>query len=480
MRGTTAVASYSDYLTRAATRWPARVGLRFDGAAWTYGELDAAVERAADVLAARGVSTSDRIALLIENRPQYLIAQFALARLGAAFVTPNPYWTPIETRRALATASVTGAVYDATCDEFAAELSIAVPVDALLDEAPRRPRDPGPEPGALRYIPFSSGTTGLPKGVLHTDASLCGGVEQLVAHLALSADDRVPIALPLCHIFGATMCAAALAVGAEIILFRRFDLDVMLRHVSAGLVTVLPIAGTAAYQLAQRTDLRTGDFSSLRYFMWGGSAVPVALAQRLIERTGVGFLCSYGMTEAMIVAFNPVAEPHDWCLDSPGYPTLGTELRLAAAGELEVRGPSVAVGYAGIDAPEFGVDGWFRTGDLATVDADGRLHIIDRAKDMLKVSGFQVAPVEVEAALIDHPDVDDAGVVGCPDDRTGEAVIAFVVASSGVEQDALTEWLADRLASYKRPREIRFVSELPRTPGGKLRRGVLRSRISSP
>lgn len=456
------------------------MGLRVDGAAWTYAALDAAVERAADALAAAGVSASDRVALVMENRPEYLIAQFALARLGAAFVTPNPYWTPAETKRALTTAATTGVVYDAMFDDLAAAVPIAVPVTRLLGEAPRREARPGSKTAELRYIPFSSGTTGLPKGVLHTDASLCGGVEQLRTHLALSADDRVPIALPLCHIFGATMCTAALAVGAELTLFRRFDLDTMLRHIAVGNATVLPIAGTVAYQLAEREDLRRADFVSLRYFMWGGSAVPAALARRITELTGVGFLCSYGMTEAMMVAFNPVAEPQKWRLDSPGYPTVGTEVRLSPSGELEVRGPSVAVGYAGMNAAEFGDDGWFRTGDLASVDADGRLHIIDRAKDMLKVSGFQVAPVEVEAALTEHPEVDDAGVVGRYDDRTGEAVVAFVVASAGLDSDVLTHWLTDRLASYKLPRDIRFVSELPRTPGGKLRRGELRSRVESP
>ncbi|MET0703050.1 MAG: class I adenylate-forming enzyme family protein [Mycobacterium sp.] len=472
-------------MTRAAVQWPARVALRFEGSVWTYRELHTTVEQAANMLAAVGVSPSDRIALLVDNRPEYLIAQFALARLGAAFVTPNPYWTAAEVRQAVTAAEVTGVVHDAAFDELATTLPICVPVDTLLDAAPQRAPDPRPESAALRYIPFSSGTTGLPKGVLHTDGSLCGGVEQLRTHLALSADDRVPIALPLCHIFGATMCAAALAVGAELTLFRRFNLDEMLHHVCAGGATILPIAGTVAYQLAERADLRPRDFSALRYFMWGGSAVPVALAERIAARTGVHFLCSYGMTEAMMVAFNPVAEPQSWRLDSPGYPTLGTQLRLTPTGELEVRGPSVAVGYAGTRTSEwedFSVDGWFRTGDVATVDPDGRLHIVDRAKDMLKVSGFQVAPTEVEAALVEHPAVVEAGVVGRPDERTGEAVVAFVVASAGLEPleaRALTDWLADRIASYKRPRDIRFVTELPRTPSGKLRRGELRTQASS-
>ncbi|MEE6174962.1 class I adenylate-forming enzyme family protein [Mycobacterium sp. 050134] len=464
---------YAGYLARAAEHWPSRAALRFEGSTWTYGELDRAVNRVADCLAAKGISERDRVALLIENRPEYLIAQFAIARLGAAFVTPNPHWTEPELTRALAAAAVTAAVHGERFDGLADALSTGIRADSLFTAASQRAPDPAAAPDTLRYIPFSSGTTGLPKGVLHTDASLCGGVEQLRAHLSLSADDRVPIGLPLCHIFGATMCAAAFAVGAELTLFTRFDLDTMLRHIAAGNATVLPIAGTVAHQLAERKDLRPQDFAAVRYFMWGGSGVPAALADRITTRTGIRFLCSYGMTEAMMVAFNPVHNQQDWRLDSPGYPTMGTEIRLTPAGELEVRGPSVAAGYAGREAPEFGPDGWFRTGDVATVDDNGRLHIVDRAKDMVKVSGFQVAPAEVEAALLEHPAVDDAGVTGRPDDRTGEAVVAFIVTSTAVTRDALTDWLRGRLASYKRPREFHFVTELPRTASGKLRRGEL-------
>jgi long-chain acyl-CoA synthetase len=472
-------AGYAGYLARAAGRWPSRTALRFEGSAWTYGELDAAVNRVADRLAAKGISVGDRVALLIENRPEYLVAQFAIARLGAAFVTPNPHWTEPELARALTAAAVTAAVHGERFDELADTLPTTIRGDSLLDAAAPRTPDVGSTPDALRYIPFSSGTTGLPKGVLHTDASLCGGVEQLLVHLSLSADDRVPIALPLCHIFGATMCAAAIAIGAELTLFRRFDLDTMLAHIAAGNATLLPIAGTVAHQLAERDDLCPQDFSSLRYFMWGGSAVPAALAARITERTGIRFLCSYGMTEAMMVAFNPVRNEEDWRIDSPGYPTVGTEVRLTPTGELEVRGASVAAGYVGTDAPEFGPDGWFRTGDVATVGDDGRLHIVDRAKDMLKVSGFQVAPAEVEAVLLEHPAVDDAGVTGRPDTRTGEAVVAFVVTSAAVTPDTLTDWLRGRLASYKRPREFHFVTELPRTAGGKLRRSALHERAAS-
>jgi acyl-CoA synthetase (AMP-forming)/AMP-acid ligase II len=287
------------------------------------------------------------------------------------------------------------------------------------------------------------------------------------------------MSLPLCHVFGATMSATALGVGAEITMFRRFDLDESLRHIRDAGVTIWPMAGAVAHRLAQRDDLHPADFASLRLFMWGGSAAPVEYATAITARTGVPFLCSYGMTEAMMVAFNPIDRPDEWRLDSPGYPTIGTELRLTESRELQVRGPSVASGYAvagGDDSAAFTADGWFHTGDLAELEPDGRVKILDRLKDMIKVSGFQVAPSEVENALLTHPLVTDVAVVGRPDDRTGETPVAFVVTTDSVSIEALEAWLRQRVSKYKRPTSYVFVDELPRTVGGKLKRGELRAR----
>lgn len=464
---------YAGILERAADRWPNRVGVHFEGRRWTYSELQWATEAAASRLASAGVRAGTRVALLVQNCPEYLITQFALARLGAVFVTPNPYWTASETQHALQVASVDTAVHDSGSDDLAT-LRSAVPVGSLLD-TPSATTAPGPVTGNTpAYIPFSSGTTGVPKGVVHTHASLCGGVDQLIRHLDLTGEDRLQMSLPLCHIFGATMSAAAVAVGAELTLFRRFDLDESLRHVATSRVTILPLAGTVAHRLAKREQLSPKAFASLRFFMWGGSAVPPALARTITARTGVGFLCSYGMTEAMTVAFNPVDRPDSWRVDSPGYGTEGTELRCRADGELEVRGPSVAAGYVGVASSDFSPDGWFRTGDIAEIADDGRLYIVDRIKDVFKVSGFQVAPQEVENALLSHPDIAEAGVVPRRDDRGGEVPVAYVVARTQTltESDVLT-FLHHRLASYKRPREVHFVDGLPRTAGGKLRRKVL-------
>ena len=466
--------SFARLLDAAAGRWPDQTALHFEDDRWTFHRLQSDVATAAATLAAAGVGAGTRVLLLMENCPEYLIAQFALARVGAAFVTPNPYWTQHELARAAKAAQARIAIYAPRFADEVAALELAVPVadlTATLCGPPPRLVDP---PGSPRYLPFSSGTTGLPKAVIHTDASLCGAVEQLRRHLALNADDRLLVALPLCHVFGTIMSAAALSVGAELTLFRRFDLDESLQHLRRNGMTIWPIAGAVAHELTTRTDLDPEAFASLRFFMWGGSAVPLELAQRITASTGVRFLCSYGMTEAMMVAFNPVDDVSRWLLDSPGYPTAGTELRIDPSGELEVRGPSVASGYAGADSGAFSPDGWFHTGDLARIDPGGRLWIIDRIKDMIKVSGFQVAPAEVELALREHPAVHDAGVIGHPDHRTGEVPIAYVVADPELTASQLDSWLRTRLASYKRPHRYHFIARLPRTAAGKLRRAELR------
>lgn len=479
----TEIPDYASLPDRAARAWPDRVALRFQDRCWTYSDFAACVTRTEHLLRKQGITVGTRTSLLAENRPEYVIAQFALARIGAVFVTPNPYWTEHEVRAALASAQVTAAVYSPPHRVVAAEPSIRLSVEEIDTSAEASSASAEVERTGVYerhdlFIPFSSGTTGQPKGVIHTHASLSGGVHQLVTHLGLDASDVLQISLPLCHIFGTSMMGAAFAVGAEVTLFERFDLAACLRQVRDDAVTVWPLAGTVAHQLLDMPELCPADFPGLRYFMWGGSAVPAEVAKALTSRTGVRFLCSYGMTEAMAVAFNPVHDPSDWHLDSPGYPTVGTEIRLGSDDEIEVRGISVARGYT-TRTPEataaFTEDGWFRTGDVGRIDATGRVRIVDRRKDMIKVSGFQVAPTEVEQELLRHPAVNDAAVIGRPDDRHGERVVAYVVASSSISDDELRHFLRERLATYKIPWEISFTDHLPRTTSGKLQRAQLRT-----
>lgn len=485
------VLPYALLPARAAALWPERVALRFADRVWTYRELDAAVQSAADHLRAAGVTPGTRTALLGENSPEYVVAQFALARVGAVFATPNPYWTAPELDAAFDAVQATAAIRSDRHGTSARMLPTELTFDEIgrgtgtLEHRSQIAGDTGPFPSdAEAFIPFSSGTTGRPKGVVHTRGSLSGGVAQMVTHLGVTAEDRLQLSLPLCHIFGTTMMGAAVAAGAEVTLFERFDLATCLDHVRSDGVTIWPLAGAVAHHLAALPDIGAADFPALRYFIWGGSALPADLASTITAKTGKRFLCSYGMTEAMGVAFNPVDQPQDWRTDSPGFPAAGTEVRLGTDDEIEVRGVSVARGYAGADPAahdeSFTADGWFRTGDAGRIDARGRLWITDRLKDMIKVSGFQVAPTEVEEELLRLPGIVDVAVIGRRDDRYGEIPVAFVVAASPdaarqtVTLDLVRRELAGRLATYKLPRELVVVDAIPRTTGGKVRRSALR------
>lgn len=482
------IGQFTDYASlpdRAAARWPDRIALEFGETQWTFQEFERAVRYTAYRLVESGVHTGMRTALLLENGPEYVFAQFALARIGAVFVTPNPYWTDYEIQRTIGPVGIEAVIFSARHEHTASRYPIRIPAGRIhtrpngADTPTRQIPDLVPaEPGRELCIPFSSGTTGLPKGVVHTHSSLSGGIGQLVEHLRLTEEDRLQVSLPLCHIFGTSMVGAAVSAGAKFTLFERFEFIRCIRQLEEDAVTVWPLAGSVAHLVAELPGLSRRHFPALRFFMWGGSAVPQQIASAITSRTGIGFLCSYGMTEAFATAFNPVDQPDLWRLDSPGYPTVGTEIRLGADDEIEVRSPCVAQGYttepSDPDDQPFLPDGWFRTGDVGRIDPDGRLWILDRRKDMIKVSGFQVAPAEVEIELLHHPAVADAAVVGFPDEQRGERVVAFVVTSEPISPDDLLTALTGRLATYKIPRDIVFVDELPRTPAGKLQRARLR------
>lgn len=466
--------------------------LRFGAQQWSYDELDGLVDEAAAAYRKAGAATGDRAMILMDNRPEFVIALIALTRIGVAVCTPNASWTRHELEPIIDDLVPRWILCDSEHAWAERGASTKLPTPATVARPTAKPPTDLELPSdAEIYLPMSSGTTGRPKGVRHTVGSLVGGVCQIAHHLGLTHTDRVQVSVPLCHLYGATMTLAALSVGATVTLFRRFDLDACLDTVEAQGSTVVTLAGPVLHRLAERDDLAERDLSSLRYFMWGGSAIPTAAAQSVTAATGVGFLLSYGMTEAVALAFNPVDQPQEWSLTSPGSPTIGTAWRIAGGGrgpgELEVASIGVATGYATPqnDSPWL-PEHWFHTGDIAVIDGDGdeaKLAIVDRAKDMIKVSGFQVSPVEVEQTIAAAPGVVDCGVFAVPDERRGQAVIAVVVADPGDGPDSpavagspagleasLRTWADERLASYKRPAAYVFADDLPRSPSGKLLR----------
>lgn len=458
--------------------------LAFEDRCYRLPELDAQAGGLARALAARGVTAGDRVALMASNRPEFVVALRAIWRLHAAVVLLSPAYKRDEVARALALTNPTHAVGDHPL------LAEAMPMWQL--DQPITPTETAfdPPPAAAdALLVFSSGTTGMPKAVRHTHASLAAAVRHWQGALGLTAADRIQVVTPPSHILGLLNIVTALHTGAWLRLHRRFDVDAMLRHIEADRITMEMAVAPIALAIAAHPDLESFDLSSLRFIMWGATPVTADVAETVTRRTGVRWVPAYGTSELPVIACNPHRGAR---LDSVGHPVPGVQVRVVAPesadplppgeiGEIQARSDSLMAGYLpGEATAEVLRDGWYRTGDVGYLDADGWLRITDRSKEMIKVRGFQVAPAEIEAVLHGHPAVVDCAVFGVPDAADGEAVVAAVTTRAPVTAAELTTLVTDRLASYKRPSRVLFVPEIPRLPSGKLLRRVLKERHGCP
>ena len=484
-------------LERAASRLGDRVAVRASDEAWTLAELDGLSNAFAHHLAAAGVGPGDRVAVMLSNRVELILAVQGASRLGAAAVMVSPAWKATEVGHAMALTEPVHAVADGAGVALLADALGADRVTDLDDPAvlaathagpTTRPRDTEPGPDDEAVLVFSSGTTGMPKAVRHTHASMGAATEHWIHCLGLSDADRFQVATPPTHILGLLNLLAAAEAGATVRLHARFDLDAVLRSIEADGLTLEMAVAPIALAMANHPDLERYDLSSLRYVMWGATPVTASVAETVTARTGVRWLPAYGASELPVITCNPVDRPDEWRLDSAGLPAPGVELRVVdldtgavlpagETGELQARSPSVMAGYLPVDATADAFDGdWYRTGDIGWLEPDGWVHLTDRSKEMIKVKGFQVAPAEVEAVLHGHPSVADCAVFGVPDEAAGEVPVAAVLLDPDrpVDPDELLRLVADSLATYKQLRAVWVVDAIPRLPSGKVLRRVLR------
>ncbi|WP_405137887.1 class I adenylate-forming enzyme family protein [Nocardia sp. NBC_01388] len=456
------------------------VALVYEEREYTLPELEALAGGLAATLRARGVRRGHRVALMSSNRPEFVIAVYAVWRIGAAVVLLSPAWKRAEVEHALAIAQPAHALGDHPV------LAGLMPMLSLDDSIyPAHAIYRAPDPGTDAVLVFSSGTTGLPKAVRHTHASLSAAVEHWRDALRFTAQDRIQVLTPPSHILGLLNILLALRTGARVRLHRRFDVDLMLRHIEKDRITVEMAVAPIALALAAHPDLESYDLSSLRYIMWGATPVSASIAEIVTLRTGVGWVPAYGTSELPVIACNPIERPR---LDSVGRPVPGVRVRVVSPetgkvlgpdeiGEIHARSAALMAGYLPDSATDSVMrDGWYRTGDIGSLDTRGWLRLTDRLKEMIKVRGFQVAPAEVEAVLHTHPAVVDCAVFGIPDTADGEAIVAVVTASGAIGSDELVAFIGARLASYKRPRRVVFAPEIPRLPSGKVLRRVLKER----
>ncbi len=490
-------------LEQAAYRFGDRDAIVSAEVRWSFRDLDGFSNAFARHLASRGVCKGSRVAVMTSNRPEFFIVVQAVSKLGAAPVLLSPAWRAIEVAHALElTAPGYAVVEDADSSPLAAQMEPGQVTDldqrSSLEVAFGQSRSPleriVTDGRSEAVLVFSSGTTGLPKAVRHTHNSIgCATTDWCIA-LGLGPEDRFQVATPSSHILGLLNLLAATAAGATIRLHRRFDLDEVLSRIEAERMTLEMAVAPIALAMANHPELERYDLSSLRYIMWGATPVTSSVAEIVTNRTGVRWLPAYGASELPVIASNPVHDPSAWRLDSAGLPPAGVKLRVVdldtgellgagETGEIQASSPSVMSGYLPEEANTAAFTGdWYRTGDVGWLEPEGWIHITDRSKEMIKVSGFQVAPAELEAVLLRHPAVVDCAVYGVPDERAGERPVAAVQLDPrlSVSHDELKDLIATSLATYKQLSDVVIVDAIPRLASGKVLRRALREAWAPP
>ncbi len=479
----------------------------------TYGELRDQVAHLRGGLAGIGVQSGDRVAMLCGNGRHFVITYLATLGLGAVAVPLNPTSPAPEIERELAAVSAKVVVVEPTAaaawagvDRAAVPSVVAVvatehtvsritgggPMPGSIELTELLLSDPVPvvevEPDTLAVLMFTSGTAGSPRAAMLSHGNLQANLDQgRSAQVGIEHSDVVFGVLPMFHIFGLNVVLGlTLARGATIVLVQRFDPSTALETIRERGVTVVPGAPPMWLAFSHFDEAPADSFATVRLALTGAAKMPEEAMRRLRDRFGLELSEGYGLTEASPVVTSSAGLPTK--IGSVGKVLDGVDVRLVDesgddalegdAGEIWVKGPNVFQGY--LHDPEqtakvLTADGWLRTGDIATVDADGYLYLVDRAKDLIIVSGFNVYPAEVEEILTEHPGVAEVGVVGVPHPHTGEAVKAFVVPGAGadLDEEQLIHWCLDHLARYKCPTKIIFVPELPRNVSGKLLRRSL-------
>ncbi|MEU6592860.1 acyl-CoA synthetase [Streptomyces sp. NPDC046881] len=485
-------------LRRSARRTPARTAVEYGDRAWTYGELDEAVSRAASVLLGQGLTAGDRVGSYGHNSDAYLIGFLACARAGLVHVPVNQNLTGDDLAYLVGQSGSSLVLTDPSLADRLPDGVRTLPLrdaeDSLLSRLATAPVYDGPEPRTedLVQLLYTSGTTALPKGAMMTHRALVHEYLSAITALDLSAGDRPAHSLPLYHSAQLhVFLLPYLAVGATNLILDGPDGDRLLDLIEAGRVDSLFAPPTVWIGLAGRPDFATRDLSGLRKAYYGASVMPVPVLERLRERLpGLGFYNCFGQSEIGPLATVLAPDEHEGRMDSCGRPVLfvdarvvdedGKEVPAGTPGEIVYRSPQLCEGYW--DKPEETAeafrDGWFRSGDLAVRDAEGYFTIVDRVKDVINSGGVLVASRQVEDALYTHEAVAEAAVIALPDERWIEAVTAVVVPRGEVTEEQLIAHVKERLAPFKAPKRVLFVDELPRNASGKILKRELRDRFS--
>jgi len=473
------------------------------GHSMTYAEFEDSVRRVAAGLTQRGFKKGDVFGIFSPNCLEYATTFHAVAMLGGISTTVNPLYTAEEAAFQLRNAGARFLVSSPLFIKTAAaagqaagieelfvfgEAEGATPFASLLESdgvVPRVEIDPQND---LVALPYSSGTTGVAKGVMLSHYNLVANMCQMDGLDYFHRDDKLLCVLPLFHIYGLMVVLnMGLHIGATVIITPRFEMEQFLGLIQKYRVTLSHIVPPIVLKLAKDPIVDNYDLSSLKMIFSGAAPLGAALSRECMERIGCGIRQGYGMTETSPVTHSSPSDPARLKLGSVGTaapntecklvdPATGAELGPNQEGELCVRGPQIMKGY--LNNPEatahtIDADHWLHTGDIGYADEDGHFFIVDRVKELIKYKGFQVAPAELEAILLTHPAVADAAVIPCHDEEAGEVPKAFVVVKEQTTADTLMNYVADRVAPHKRIRQLEFIEQIPKSLSGKILRRVL-------
>ncbi|AKE01512.1 hypothetical protein XU06_31855 (plasmid) [Rhodococcus erythropolis] len=497
-----------EILPYAASRFPDKVGLVVGSRRLTYRELDALSRQVATALRRFGIGDGDVVSLYGQNSWQWIVSYHGALRAGAIVNPVNVMLTGPELEFVLSdceskvvlagadqAAVAVAAAHSVGSVEAVVTFGDAAPTNSLTFESFLA--NAGNEdlsstdwagPNALCSIGYTSGTTGHPKGAMQSQQSVLLNCAYTATMHGRTANDVVVTALPAPHVYGNVAVNSTFLVGGTVVLMERFDAAAALRLIEDERATMFEGVPAMYSMMIAHSAVDSADLSSLRVSTVGGQTFPPSLLDRWQRRTGKPMLELWGMTE--IAGLGTTHTPH-----APGVPGSigvampGTELRIRALqdegetsvgepGELMIRGPLVMLGYYGnpeATAEVLQADGWLRTGDIATVDSTGHYFVVDRMKDMLVTAGYNVYPAEIERVVGGHPDVAMVAVGRRDDEVRGEIAVAYVVPRPGTSPtvESILDFCRERLAAYKRPRDVVFVSDLPKTSSGKLMRRKL-------
>ncbi len=488
----------SDFVTDAALRAPDDPALLFGETSFSFGELDREIDALTGGLARLGLTVGDRCVVMMPNSPGFIMAYYALARMGAVTVPVNPVYRRGELEHIFSDSGARGFIGHADfLDEPAPVIASLPEMSILAVEGGSAPDgfarldelfDRGREGATARTdagdpcsIIYTSGTTGLPKGAVLTHGSLSGDVRSVAGLRTHQPGDVVIGVLPLFHIYGQIhVVNLSMMSGLTVMLFDRFDPDRVIEAIEREKSTVLYAVPTMINRLVEVASQRPLERSSLRFCVSGGASLPVEVLKRFEEAFGTWIMEGYGLTECSSTCLENW--PGQTRAGSIGFPTPGFEVRIVdeedrdvpqgEVGELVVRGPGVMKEYLNQpEATEKALSGgWLHTGDLASRDEDGYVFIVDRKKDLIIRGGYNVYPREVEEVLYSHPAVLEAAVLGIPHPDLGEEVATAVVLKpgEGATAEELRSFVKERIAPYKYPRVIAFVDELPKSSTGKI------------